>query len=382
MTVTAQLDRFQRRHPWAGFPLAVVYKYFDDFGPYLAGLLTYYGVVSLFPLLLLASTILGIVLAGHPDLQHELISSALNQFPVIGGELASPKQIGGGTTGLVIGIVGLLYGSLGVAQAFQYACNTVWGVPRNSRPNPFQARGRGLLLLAVAGLAMLGTTVLSILGGTEAGELGWAVKAAVLAASLVINISVYIFAFRLATARPLTVRHVAPGAIAAAVIWQLLQSFGVIYVNRVVKHATPTNGVFALVLGLVAFLFLTATAVVLCVEINVVRVNRLHPRSLLTPFTDNVVLTSGDRRAYVRQAKAQRSKGFQRVHVTFDQQPPEPQPLDPQPLDPQPLDPQALEPQPLESQSGPPGAARPGPAATPPSLIPPSPDPVEPGPAG
>ena len=121
-----------------------------------------------------------------------------------------------------------------------------------------------------------------------------------LAASVVVNVSVYIFAFRIATARPLTVRDVAPGAIAAAVIWQLLQSFGVIYVTRVVNHASPTNKLFALVLGLVAFLFLTATVVVLCVEINVVRVTHLHPRSLMTPFTDNVVLTSGDRRAYVR----------------------------------------------------------------------------------
>jgi membrane protein len=369
VTVTAQLDRFQRRHPWAGFPLAVVYKYFDDFGPYLAGLLTYYGVVSLFPLLLLASTILGIVLVGHPHLQHELISSALHQFPGIGNDLATPKQIEGGTTGLVVGIVGSLYGGLGVAQAFQYACNTVWGVPRNSRPNPFRARGRGLLLLGTAGLAMLGTTVLSILGGTGAGELGWVLKVICLAASVVVNVSVYIFAFRIATARPLTVRDVAPGAIAAAVIWQLLQSFGVIYVTRVVNHASPTNKLFALVLGLVAFLFLTATVVVLCVEINVVRVGRLHPRSLMTPFTDNVVLTSGDRRAYVRQAKAQRSKGFQRVHVTFDQK--SPGPLLPPP------------------QPSPPGAT-PGPAAGPPSPIPPSPvpssrdpvEPAEPDPAG
>jgi membrane protein len=350
VTVTAQFDRFQRRHPWAGFPLAVVYKYFDDFGPYLAGLLTYYGVVSLFPLLLLASTILGIVLAGHPHLQHELISSALHQFPVIGKDLARPKRIEGGTTGLVVGIVGSLYGGLGVAQAFQYACNTVWGVPRNSRPNPFRARARGLLLLGTAGLAMLGTTVLSILGGTEAGELGWAVKVVCLAASLVINIIVYIFAFRLAVARPLTVRDVAPGAVAAAAIWQLLQSFGVVYVNRVVKHASPTNGVFALVLGLVAFLFLTATVVVLCVEIDVVRVSRMHPRSLMTPFTDNVVLTSGDRRAYVRQAKAQRSKGFQHVSVTFDQQFPEPE----------------AGPAPAETTPGPvtPGPVEPDPAGT------------------
>ena len=124
MAVTECLDRFQRKHPWTGFPLAVAYKYFDDFGTYLAALLTYYGFVSLFPLLLLLSTVLGFVLSGDPRLQHEVLTSALHQFPVIGGDLARPKRLGGGPVGLVVGIAGSLYGGLGVAQAFQYAANT------------------------------------------------------------------------------------------------------------------------------------------------------------------------------------------------------------------------------------------------------------------
>jgi membrane protein len=153
----------------------------------------------------------------------------------------------------------------------------------------------------------------------------------VLAASVVVNVAVSIFAFRFAPARRLSVRDVATGAAAAAVIWQLLQSFGVIYVRHVIKHASGTNAVFAVVLGLLAFLYITATAVLLSVEVNVVRVNRLYPRSLLTPFTDNVTLTSGDRSAYSRQAKAQRSKGFEHVDVSFDPPPPQPDQDDPSP---------------------------------------------------
>jgi uncharacterized BrkB/YihY/UPF0761 family membrane protein len=236
---------------------------------------------------------------------------------VIGGDLARPKRLGGGPVGLVVGIAGSLYGGLGVAQVFQYASNTVWAVPRNSRPNPFKTRGRSMLLLATAGLAVLGTTALSIAGG-GAGALGTAGKSLTLAASVVINIAMAIFALRFAPARRLSVRDVVPGAVAMAVIWQLLQSFGIIYVRHVVKHASATNAVFAFVLGLLAFLYITATAVLLCMEVNVVRVNRLHPRSLLTPFTDNVTLTTGDRRTYSRQAKAQRSKGFEHVDVNFD----------------------------------------------------------------
>jgi len=173
---------------------------------------------------------------------------------------------------------------------------------------------------------VLATTALSIGGGGGAGALGTIGKSLALAASVVINIAVTIFAFRFAPARRLSVRDVAPGAVAAAVIWQLLQSFGVVYVRHVVEHASATNAVFALVLGLLAFLYIAAMVVLLSMEINVVRVIRLHPRSLLTPFTDNVILTAGDRHAYSRQAKAQRSKGFQRVDVNFDLPSPAPDP--------------------------------------------------------
>ena len=323
MAVTEHLDRFQRKHKWAGFPLALVYKYFDDFGSYLAAVVTYYGFVSLFPLLLLASTVLGFVLSGDQRLQHEVLTSALDQFPVIGGDLAQPKRLGGGPVGLVVGIAGSIYGGLGVAQAFQYAANTVWAVPRNNRPNPFKTRGRSVLLLVTAGLAVLCTTALSIAGGGGAGALGTVARSVTLTASVAINLAVTVFAFRFAPARRLSVHDVLPGAIASALIWQLLQSFGVIYVRHVVKHASATNAVFALVLGMLAFLYISATAILLSMEINVVRVKHLHPRSLLTPFTDNVTLTTADRRTYSHQAKAQRSKGFEHVDVKFD--PPSPE---------------------------------------------------------
>ena len=87
MGVTEWLDAFQRRHPAAGFPLAVIYKFVDDQGSYLAALIAYYGFLSLFPLLLLLSTVLGLVLRGHPQLQEQVLHSTLNQFPIIGNQL-------------------------------------------------------------------------------------------------------------------------------------------------------------------------------------------------------------------------------------------------------------------------------------------------------
>jgi membrane protein len=321
VTRLERLDRFQRQHRWLGFPLAVVYKYIDDSGGYLSALIAYYGFVSFFPLLLLLTTSLGFALAGDPHLQHQVLTSALRQFPVVGMQLSDPTRIGGGAVGLIVGILGSLYGGLGVAQAVQYAMNTAWRVPRNRRLNPLRGRLRSLLLLLSAGVAVLATTFLSIVGSSGAGSLGLVLQVFALAASVALNALVFVFVFRKATARVLAVPDVVRGAVAAALVWQLLQSFGVIYVAHVVKNASDTNGVFAFVLGLIAFLYLAAMALVLCVEADVVRLDALWPRSLLTPFTDNVHLTEGDRRAYTSQVEVQRMKGFEQIAVHFAEPP-------------------------------------------------------------
>ena len=323
---TERLDAFQRRHRWAGFPLAVVYKFADDQAGYLAALISYYGFVSLFPLLLLLTSLLGFALQGSPELQRDILDSALSQFPVIGEQLARPGGLQGSGTAVVVGVVGSLYGALGVAQAFQNAMNVLWAVPRHRRPNPVLSRLRSLLLLGTAGLAIIGTTVLSALAAS-AGAFGWGggpvarVAAALLA--VLLNAAVFMLAFRIGTAHRLRPRQIVPGALLAAVVWQLLQSFGGAYVGHVVKDATATNSVFAVVLGLVAWIYLGAVTVLLAVEVNVVRAKRLWPRALLTPFTDDVQLTRGDRRAYTGYARAQSAKGFETVDVRFDEPPPD-----------------------------------------------------------
>lgn len=312
------LDRLQQRSPAAGFVIAVVYKYVDDQAGYLAALLTYYAFISLFPLLLLLTTVLGVVLAGRPEWREDIYDSALAQFPLIGDQLTEPSRLSGGTAGVVIGIVVALYGGLNVGQALQNAMETIWAVPKNLRPDPLRSRLRSLLLLLVLGSALVATTGLVALG-QFLGALG---AAGVVVAGLAVNTTVCVVAFRVTTTRPLTVKEVLPGALSAAVIWQLLQWFGATYVQHVVASASVTNSVFAVVLGLIAFLYLVSTVLLVCAEVNVVRVDKLHPRALLTPFTDDVDLTEADRKMYEGQAKAQQAKGFQRVEVSFDEREP------------------------------------------------------------
>lgn len=167
----------------------------------------------------------------------------------------------------------------------------------------------------------MATTVLSALGssaGAFGAELaGWAAILVVLVA-VAVNASIFLLAFRVSTAHETSMRDLLPGAIIAALIWQLLQLFGAAYVGNVVKDAGLTYGVFALVLGLLAWIYLGAVGVVVSAEINVVRAKRLYPRSLMTPFTDNVDLTRADQQAYTDAATAQQAKGFENVAVTFD----------------------------------------------------------------
>jgi YihY family inner membrane protein len=317
MSVVERLDRFQRSHPRASVPVAVVYKFADDQGNYLAALITYYGFLSLFPLLLLSATILSFVLHGNPDLQQKVLDSALGQFPIVGTQLADPQGLSGNGVGLAVGILGTVYGGLGVAQAAQNAMNTIWRVPRNSRPNPLQSRLRSLLLLLVVGLSLIGTTALAALGSVFNG-FGIGTKIALGIGTFALNAVVFTIAFRVATARDITLRQTVPGAVAAALTWQLLQYFGALYVGHVVKGATAINSVFALVLGLIAWIYLEAVIVVLAVEYNSVRSLGLYPRALLTPFTDDVDLTDADERSYTQQAEATRAKGFEEINVDFD----------------------------------------------------------------
>ena len=303
----------------------MIYKYVDDQGSYLAALITYYGFLSLFPLLLLAATILGFILNGDSVLQQKLLGSALSQFPVIGKQLTSNIHgYHGSGAGIVVGITLAIYGGLGVAQAGQNAMNVVWAVPRNKRPNPLMARLRSLALLATLGLGVLITTSLSAAGAvahnwSKHQGLGATGVVLVIAVSTVVNIGLFLVAFRFLTTHDLSWPDIWLGAVVSAVAWQALQVAGAYYVAHELRGAQEVYGTFALVLGLIAWIYLEAVVFVFAAELNVVVRRHLWPRALLTPFTDDVDLTGADERAYGSYAKAQRAKAYEQIDVEFDE---------------------------------------------------------------
>jgi len=320
------VDGFQRRHPVLGFPIAVVYKYFDDQGPYLAAALAYYAFIAIFPLMLLGTSILGLFLRGEPQWQESILNSALSQFPIIGDELGRPQGLQGSVGGVVVGGLAALYGAMGLGQALQNTQHIAWSVPRNSRPNPFYARVKTLLLLLTAGLSLLGVTVVSTIASTTdvfSQQIGDGLKALLPVFTVLVVGTGLTYLFRFAATGQHSFWRAAPGGFTLAVLWQLLQIGGAWYVDRVLVNTSSMTKTFGLVLGLIGFLWIGAVMAVLATEVNVVLARRLWPRALLTPFTDNVQLTEADREAYALYARMERHKGFEMVVVRWDPGPAE-----------------------------------------------------------
>jgi len=268
-------DRFQRRHAVLAVPIAVGRKFGDDNGTSLSGLIAYRAFFSLFPLLLLLTTVLGYVLAGNPELREEAVDSVISQFPVVGEQIRVGTLQGSGVA-LAIGIAGSLWAGFGVVLATQEALDRVWGVPDRRQPGFLASRLRALGLLAVLGTLALSSTVVSGLVGGGALGTAWGI-----AASVLLNLLVFGAVFHLLTSADVPLRGLLPGTAVAAVGWAALQLGGGYFVSHEIRNAAPAYGTFALVIGLLAWIHLGALLTVLCAELNAVRARRLWPRSLL-----------------------------------------------------------------------------------------------------
>ncbi len=304
------LDRRQQQSPRLSFIAAVIKKFGDDQAGQLAALIAYYGFVSLFPLLLVLVTVLGFVLQGDPADQKRILDGALGQFPIISDQLKLHSLTGSGV-GLAIGVVGSLLAGMGITGATQNAFNRIWSVPFKHRPNFLYAHLRGLGMLAILGtLSIVSTTAAGYVSTSSHAALS--VVAGVLVA-FVLNLALFMTAFKLLTAVDVPWRDLLPGVVVAAVFWQLLQHLGGFYVDHELKHTGPLYGIFALVLGLLAWLYLGAQLTIFAAEINVVKVRRLWPRSF---FSDP--LLEADRRALTSSAEVEERVHEENVDVSFD----------------------------------------------------------------
>jgi YihY family inner membrane protein len=313
--LVARVDRWQQRHRFPAFVVGVVKKYGDDRGGQLAALITYYGFLALFPLLLVFVTVLGYVAHDDPGLRRDLLDTALADFPVVGQELRrNVGALGGNGLALVVGLLVLVWGSLGVAQVAQHAMAQVWNVPGVRRPGFGPRLVRSQLVLVVLALAVVGTTALATVATLVPGGTTMPIVSTALVA--VLNVALTWLAFRVLTPAEVATRDLLPGAVLGGVAWTGLQALGGWLVARQLQHSSELYGTFGVVLGLLFFLYLAAQIVVYAAEVNVVRARHLVPRSLAPP-----PLTTADQEVLSDVAEAERRRPEEDVAVTFGHQP-------------------------------------------------------------
>jgi len=276
--IIAWADRMQRQYDVLGFPYAVVKKYGDDEGGRQAALITYYGFLSIFPLLLLGVAVLSRVLADHPDLRQRLVDEIVPKAlrSTVEHSLATLPT---STIPFVVGLVGLLLSGTGVVFSAYQTLNHVAAVRRRFRAGFVSRYVRVFVVLAVLMLGALVTGALTVVATALPGQPG-VQRAAAVAGSALVVFAVLLLGAKLLLARHAPVRALWPGAVLGAAAVTVVLNAGAPLLARLVTKAGPVYGSFATVAGMFALLYLVGQALVYAAEVAAVRYARLWPRAL------------------------------------------------------------------------------------------------------
>ena len=301
-------DAFQRRHGLLGFPYAVVKKYGEDDGGRQAALITYYGFLSIFPLLLVAVAVLSKVLVNDPALREQLVVALVPQElqQTVDNALAAMPSSG---VPLAVGLIGLLFAGTGVVFSAYETLNHLAGVPKRSRYGFIPRYARVLLMVVLVLAGGLGVAALMVVSGALPNVSGLQQVAGVVGTALVV-FAVLVTAAKVLVARPAPVRASWPAAALGAVTVAAVLAVGTRLLAALVTKSGPVYGSFATVVGSFALLYLVSQALIYAAEVSVVRHGRLWPRAL-----DISRPTPADIRALTRLATEQERLPTERIRV-------------------------------------------------------------------
>ncbi len=272
------MDKRQRSSQLIGLLYAVVKKFGDDSANQYVVALGWYGFVAIYPLLLVVITIFGFI--GAASLGNTIVTT-LHQFPVVGTQFRpehASQSLHGSYLGLVIGLIGLIYGAQGVTQTVLQAMARVWNVAQLDIPGFMPRLARSLGALVIIGGAFLVNAAAGAFV-THPGT-GFGLRIAGIFGMAVINVVLYLGVFWIATPGGVRALQLLPGAVLAGSGFTLLITVGSGLVQHQLRHSSETYGQFGLVIGLVGFLFLLAKISLYGAELNPVVARRLWPRSL------------------------------------------------------------------------------------------------------
>jgi membrane protein len=232
-----------------------------------AAVITYYGFLSVFPLFMVASAVLALLLRTNEGLKEEILNTAVAQFPVIGTQIRDESgALQGSLVAVVIGLLVTLWAATRAFVGLQSAFDDAWEIALNARANIFVTRLRALAGVGIIGTAILGATVVSALAA--AANLPILSRGGLAVATVAINVAVLITMIRTLTAAKVTWSMAVPGAVLGGIGFGVLQITGATIVSRYLASASDTTGVFGTVFALLGWLNLHAILTISAVELN------------------------------------------------------------------------------------------------------------------
>jgi uncharacterized BrkB/YihY/UPF0761 family membrane protein len=236
-----------------------------------ASLLSFFFFLTIFPLLLAATTALGLLLRENAELQQEIIDGALDDLPVLGSQLeADPTSLDGNVFVLIFGLLLALWSATKAFVALQGALDDIWEIDVDDRAGMHVQRVRALLGILILGGAQLATMAITVI--VNSANVPVVADWALVFAGACINIGALLLIYRYLTDATPTWRQLLPGAVAGGIVLTAIQHFGTLIVASITENASDTYGQFALVLGLVTWLGLLAISALMAAEFNAARV--------------------------------------------------------------------------------------------------------------
>ena len=259
------LTRQRRKRPWLDHLVRAGESYTERYGNHYAAAITYFSVLSLFPLIMIAFAIAGFVLVGNDTLLTEMKNGITEAVPSGLGETINEvvdKAIESRGTVGVIGLLAALYSGLGWMSNLRDALTAQWG--QENRQRPFlSTMVKDLLALLGLGLALgvsfglsavgggLGSWLLGLVGLEDDAWALFLLRLATIVLALAANWLVFLWVLSRLPRERVSAKSAIRGAIAASIGFEILKQVFTIYLTSVTE--SPAGSVFGPILGLLLF---------------------------------------------------------------------------------------------------------------------------------
>ena len=313
MSVLKKVDAAQKATKPTGVAVATFKKFSEDKSTSLAAMMAFWAFFSIFPLLMVLVTVLGWVLP--TSTKDSVLTHIAQMFPLLNP--STIKGLSGAVWALIVGGVTALWSGLGAVRTTQTAFNSVWEIPYHERPGLVEQVLRSLRVLATIGVGLVLTTLISgfVTSSASGVHLGVVGRVAGYVIAALLDVGLFVAAFRMLTDREVTTRDVLPGALLSGIVFFILEQLSSVIIANRLKHAQATYGHFATVITILWWFYLSSVVTLLGAQLNVVLKERMYPRSVV-----DAPQTEADQRALQAYAQERTYQPEEKVEARVERE--------------------------------------------------------------